>query len=150
MPKLWGVDLTKLKPKGPGAGRPTKYKKEFCQAVVDHLSKGYSFETFAPAIGVSVKSTYNWLKHEEFLQAKKEGEAHGRLFWERLGIGGVTGKIPGFNVTCWIFNMKNRFAWRDKVETSGEITVKPYIIKRPSGEEVELGVQKVNASEEES
>lgn len=133
--------MSKPKPKGPG-GRPTKYKPEYCDQLIEHMAKGYSFETFGAAVGVARSSVYEWLKNQEFSDAKKEGLMQCQLFWERMGIGGATGRIKGFNVGCWVFNMKNRFGWRDKVETSGEVTVKPYVIRRPSGEEVELGVSK--------
>lgn len=38
---------------------------------------------------------------------------------------GIVGKIPGFNASVWIFNMKNRFKWRDRhdIEVQGQINV---------------------------
>lgn len=135
-------------------GRPSKYKPEYCKELIDHMSKGYSFETFGPAIGVATGTTYRWLTDQEndspetlenkraFREAKKIAVDRSRLFWERIGIEGAVGDIQGFNVTAWIFNMKNRFSWRDRVETTGEVSVKPYVIERPNGDSVELGVEK--------
>lgn len=143
-------------------GRPTKFKVEYCDKLIEHMSKGYSFETFGPSIGVATSSTYRWLtdeasddektKHnkEMFREAKKRATDECRLFWERMGIGGAMGRIPGFNVTAWIFNMKNRFTWRDKVETVGEVKVKPYIIERPGGDSIELGLDAEGLNEDHS
>lgn len=102
-------------------GRPSKYKKEFCERLIKHMEDGLSFEAFAGEIGVAIDTVYNWnKKHPEFSEAKKIGTAKSQLFWEKMGRSGVVGKIPGFNTAAWIFNMKNRFNWRDKREFSGD------------------------------
>lgn len=83
--------------------------------LIEHMKKGYSFESFGAVIGRCEKTLFNWLdSYPDFLQSKKEGTAYSRLFWEGLGIDGLRGNIPGFNATTWIFNMKNRFGWRDR------------------------------------
>ena len=97
-----------------GIGRPSKYFPEYPQMLVDHMSIGYTYESFAGTINVSVKTLYNWeLQHEEFLLAKEIGMAKGQYFWEGLGIMGASGNIASFNTSVWIFMMKNRFGWRD-------------------------------------
>ena len=108
-------------------GRPTKYRESFCEDLKEHMAGGLSFECFGPAIGVAQSSVENWIKvHEKFLGAKKEGFALSRDFYEKVGRQGMLGKIPGFNTTVWIFNMKNRFMWRDKHDiTSGEKSLAP-------------------------
>lgn len=98
-------------------GAPTKYKEEYCEALVKHMSKGLSFESFAATINVNRDTLYEWCKqHEKFSDAKKRGRDHSLLLWEQIGLGGTTGKVPGFNVTAWIFNMKNKHFWRDRIE----------------------------------
>lgn len=78
------------------------------------MSSGLSFESFASVAGVHRDTLYEWLaKHREFSDAKKRGEALSLRQWEQLGIDGMLGKVKGFNATIWIFNMKNRFRWRD-------------------------------------
>lgn len=103
------------------AGRPTKYKPEMCQQVIDFMAQGYSKEATAAQIGIAKDTLYEWVKkHTEFSDAIKEGEDKSRLWWEKIGMAGMVGKVPGFNATTWIFNMKNRHNWADKSEVSGK------------------------------
>lgn len=131
-------------------GRPTTYKPAYCAQLVEHMAEGLSIEAFAAVIGVAKKTLYNWTEaHEEFLHAKSVGEARSLLWWEKRGIELVTGigprvllkevektvklkggeSVPVIERTygaaagssgSWIFNMKNRFGWRDKLEHSGD------------------------------
>lgn len=105
-------------------GRPTKYEARYCQMLIDHMKSGMSFEAFAghPEVMVNRDTLYQWVKdHPDFSDAKREGSEAARFFLEATGIKGLHGKIPGFNVTAWIFTMKNRCGWRDKVEHSGAV-----------------------------
>ena len=95
-------------------GRPSKYRPEYCSQLIIHMAKGLSFESFGAAVGVNQDTLHEWAKvHTPFSEAKKEAWSQNLLFWEEIGIKGMTGKIPGFNATIWIFNLKNRFKWRD-------------------------------------
>lgn len=42
----------------------------------------------------------------------------GNLFWESMGRSGAFGRIDGFNAAAWIFNMKNKYSWKDRTEIS--------------------------------
>lgn len=98
------------------AGRPTDYKEEYCQELIDHMAAGYSFESFAGLIGVARSTIYKWAEDvPQFSDAKNAAFEQSRLFWEKQGIKGL---YEGINATLWIFNMKNRFPeqWRDKQE----------------------------------
>ena len=108
-------------------GRPTKYKKEFCQKLIKHMAEGLSFEAFAGEVGVSLDTIYNWAKeHPEFSEAKKTGTSKCRAFWEKMGRNGAGGKLKGFQGGTWIFNMKNRFSWVDKQEVTVEGDFTPW------------------------
>ena len=121
-------------------GRPTKYRPEFDEMLIDHMAGGMSFESFAGVIGVCRATLYNMSDaNPSFLDARKIGMEKCRFFWEKLGIGATAGKVENFNATCWIFNMKNRFGWRDKKDIN-VAAVKPTIIKRLNGEVYELGM----------
>lgn len=118
--------------------RPTLYNSKFCEQLIKHMSRGLSFESFGGAIGVSRRVLYDWEKqHPEFLHAKEVGHAKSLLKWELAGIRGCfVNKVKdqdarsGYRVektpiipAIWKINMKNRFAWAEKVET--EVTLNP-------------------------
>ena len=98
-------------------GRPTKYKKEYCELLIKHMSQGLSFESFAAFVNVNPDTIYEWLKkNKEFKEAYVFAKIKCLFFWEKLGIAGAAGKVKCFNNATWIFNMKNRFLWRDRAE----------------------------------
>lgn len=117
------------KDKHPG-GRPSDYDEKYCQMLIDHMERGLSFESFAGKIRKAKQTLYNWIEaHPEFLDAKKIGESCSLLRWEETGIKGLSeiehkddeGKTimkEKLNATVWIFNMKNRFGWRDRTEVT--------------------------------
>jgi hypothetical protein len=98
--------------------------------LLKHMAEGLSYEAFAGLIGVARKSLYNWEKEfPEFLEAKETGLEQGRLYWEKLGRDHILnqseyqGGSTSLNATIWIFNMKNRFGWRDKQPGESEVVV---------------------------
>jgi hypothetical protein len=100
-------------------GRPTSYKPEYCQMLIDHMGQGFSFMTFAAIIEVNPDSLYEWAKvHEDFSEAKKIGYAKLQLLYEKIGRDGMLGKIKNFNAATWIFSCKNKFNWVDAQETT--------------------------------
>lgn len=105
-------------------GRPSKYRPEFCQDVVEYMGQGFSKEAFAGKIGVSSQQIYRWMKkHKQFRTAIRKAENACQNFWEELGIRLVLAGQG--NATAWIFNMKNRFrktGWADI--TKNETTIK--------------------------
>lgn len=113
--------------------------------VVQDMAKGYSFEAFAGLVGVSKETLYQWVKaHPDFADAKRRAFEVSRRFWEDAAVanllntsesgfdemGNKVSRSKSLNSTAWIFNMKNRFGWRDRVEISAgdelEDTEKPY------------------------
>lgn len=100
-----------------GAGRPTKYKPEYCEQVIPFMSQGYSTKAFAGHIGVSLATVYNWMESEpEFLEAIKGGQAASALWWEEtLRNNAKTGEGSAASA---IFGVKNRSQeeWKDKHE----------------------------------
>jgi len=108
-------------------GRPTDYKPEYCQMIIEHMKQGRSIKSFGSVVNACENTIHSWKeKNPEFLRSIKVGEQHSFAFWERLGIAGAAGKVKNFNAASWIFNMRNRFGWRDNVEIN---TTQPIEIK---------------------
>ena len=96
-------------------GRPTKYKPEYCQQVIDFMSKGYSLTAFAGNILVAFSTIQEWEKaHEAFSAAIKIGKAARTGILEKE----LLEKENGPQVTARIFALKNAAPdeWREKVE----------------------------------
>ena len=103
---------------GKVARKFTFYQKKYCQELIEHMSNGFSFCSFAHVVGVSVNTIINWDKeHPDFNDARAMGQTASYYFWQKLGLAGVQGKVRGFNANAWIFTMKNRFDWREAKET---------------------------------
>ena len=101
----------------PPIGRPTTFKEEYCELLIEHMAKGLSIQSFAGTIGASNQAIHEWFdRHQSFADAKHIGMEKNRLFYERAGVGGMLGKIKNFNATVYVFNMKNRFPkdWNDR------------------------------------
>lgn len=102
-------------------GRPTKYRPEMCDVVIELMSEGASKFEVAAAINVCIDTISEWQKEEnnpQFSAAIKQGERLSRAWWEKHGRLNLDNKE--FNSTLWYMNMKNRHAWADKQDvTSG-------------------------------
>lgn len=107
-------------------GRPTKYKVEYCSLLIEHMSQGFSYETFAAKVGVHRGILYDWEKeYPEFHDTKKKAQEISQLWWESAGINGLYTIVEHgeggeksvvekkINQAMWIFNMKARFRWKD-------------------------------------
>ncbi len=133
-------------------GRPTKYKPDYPEKLIEHMKQGFPYETFAGLILVSREVLYDWeKKHPEFLHAKKVAREAQYLSMFKIGQAGLLGQIknvvskktvttkgddgkdivtvsetygpPSYNATTWIFMMKNCFGWKDNVQFSEDDTV---------------------------
>lgn len=108
-------------------GRSSLYKEEYNEMLVEHMSQGLSYESFAGLIGVTRDCLYKWEKmHSAFLYSKMLGKSKMLLTLESIGLKGMMGKLPGFNASTFIFTMKNKCNWSDKqeIEQSQNISIK--------------------------
>jgi hypothetical protein len=104
-----------MKKKSNPEGRPTLYKPEYCQLIVDHMKEGNSVTSFAALVGVVKDTIYEWFKrYPEFADAFKKAKELEELWYEKAGKASMVGKIPNFNSAVYIFHMKNKFGWRDR------------------------------------
>jgi len=101
-------------------GRPTRYKPAYCQLLIEHAKRGLSFDAFAADCDVNIDTLYAWSgKHPLFSEAKKKAEAISQKVLESIGVSIAAGKSKGSGTGAWIFLMKNRLKWSDRVEVNG-------------------------------
>jgi len=116
----------------------TKYKPEYGDLLVKHLSKGLSFDTFGATVNVGRSTVYDWFdRYPEFKAAKVIAEQEGQSFFEkRLAIKISGQEVAGIeskkiDTTCLIFALKTRFhktyGDRQKIEYSADDATKKAI-----------------------
>lgn len=130
-----------------------EYDSDFALKLVEHMRKGFSFDSFGAAIGVPISKLKEWkLLHDDFQAAAEIGEAKSIEYWEKLLIDMALGRARG-NGKLVELVMKCRFLWTDKrvVQHTGAIerllsTASPEEIKaelrqhRKRAEQAELSV----------
>ena len=80
-------------------------------------------------LGIGESGWYTLIEDDEqFCRTVKECKALCQVWWERTGRKMTMGADG--NATVWIFNMKNRFGWKDKSETEHTGTVQVTQITR--------------------
>ena len=131
--------------KAPNVGRPTKYKKEYCELVYNYSLLGAIDEKMAEFLEISVSTFNKWkLDHSEFSEAIRDGKENAdsqvvkSLFKRATGTtvkevrsdangGSETVKELPPDTTAAIFWLKNRQKqyWRDRqeIEQNSNITV---------------------------
>jgi len=102
------------------AGQPTKYRKKYCEELIDHMSQGYSFGSFAGKILVNRDTLFEWAnKHKEFSDAKEIGLAANLYKLEGIGLMATLGKLK-INQRAWEMFMKNIHQWKEKVDITSD------------------------------
>jgi hypothetical protein len=62
-------------------GRPSEYRPEYCDLVIEHMAQGYSLTAFAGLVRVAVDTVYRWIAlHSEFSEAVSRARPT-RVFW---------------------------------------------------------------------
>lgn len=97
-------------------GRPSKYKKEYCEAIIAFMTEGKSVVQFAASIGVSKHSIYEWVEHHpDFSDSFQKASSACESYWEKIVQAKTVKKIEGSDAVL-IFYLKNRFRWTDRVQ----------------------------------
>lgn len=105
--------------------------------LIEHMSKGLSFESFGAVINVDRDTVFEWVKvHKDFSDAKRIAFDNCLLFWEEMGIRGSFHR--DFKPASWIYNMKCRFrkqGWNDQqtleVQEKSDATKRKYVFMEP-------------------
>jgi hypothetical protein len=110
-------------PKGQGEplkrGRPSMYRPEHCQRVIEMGEQGKSLTQMAARLGVDKASVIRWREeHEEFRTALARAMTLSQDWWEEQGQRGVSDK--NFNATLYNKIVASRF--REDYSERHEIT----------------------------
>lgn len=115
------------KPTGKPKGRPNLYTKDYgdnaAQSLPTMFKNGESLAEVCADLEMSKDSFYQLCELSPlFSDAYNKGRDLSEAWWAKLGRAGAAGKVQ-INSPTWVFNMKNRFKWTDRVETSGAIQI---------------------------
>lgn len=95
-------------------GSARKYRPSMCGALIIHMRRGLSFESFAAECLVSPKTLAGWLKqHKDFAEAKDIGERYRLKTLELIGLKIAT--QGGGSAAAWKHIMNNAHGWSDHV-----------------------------------
>lgn len=104
------------------AGRPTLYRPEYCEKVIELGRQGCSVVEMAAEIGVSRNALETeWTtQHPEFLEAFTQAKQFSQAWWEKVGREGMF-ESPGgvkLNPSIWSRSMAARFPhdWRENTK----------------------------------
>lgn len=125
-----------------------EYGPEYCDQLVEHMSQGYSFNSFAAKIGTSAQTLKRWRAQlYEFEEAAQVGEAASLLFWEQHVINHATRPTDG-NSKMVELVMKCRFLWSDKqtIELTGALETQ---LRQLTDQQIETELRKLSARQNE-
>lgn len=94
------------------------------ERVLHHMAQGAGIKELAHYLRVSRQTVYDWCDpkskqyHRKFAEAVTLGRELSEAWWLRFGRLAASGSVA-VNPGVWVFNMKNRFGWRDRVEIAG-------------------------------
>lgn len=97
-----------------GPGKPTKYRVDMCHELPRLFAKGESVAEVCAMMDIGRTTFYDWVeRYPKFRRAYDVGAFLSEAWWCALGRAAAAGTVE-INGTAWVFNMKNRFRWRDK------------------------------------
>ena len=109
-----------LKPVKAKKGRPTKYRPEMCERVLELGKLGKTREQIAVDLDIGWKTLHRWEGlHPAFRHALKEARARSLAFWQGVAQEIAAGERKA-NALALIFALKNQFPdyFRDRTETT--------------------------------
>ena len=104
-------------------GRPTDYKPEYCDKVIELGKEGMSHAEIAAELGVCRNTLYNWAEvHPEFLSASTRARDLAQAWFERIGRVNMVSPTPGFSAPLWAKQVSCRFPADYTDKTKQEVT----------------------------
>lgn len=103
-PKKKGVDVVEKRP----VGRPSKYKPEYCDEVIEMAKLGKGWASYAAKFEIDRTTLYDWAEqHEEFSTALKRAKIYEQEWWENVAQSGLF--ADKFNAVAWKTSVQARF-----------------------------------------
>ena len=114
--------MTEEAPKKRPVGRPTKYKPEYCERVLEMAAEGASMAEYAAEFGIDRTTLFDWRdQHEDFSTALTRAKILEQAWFEREARLNMRNK--DFNANLWYRSALSRFrddyAERRITEVSG-------------------------------
>ncbi len=98
-------------------GRPTDYREDYCDKLIEFMSDGRSITAFAADLCVTRGTLYKWAQeHEMFSDAIKIGKLKSQAWWESLHRESANGDKDK-NISAIIFCLKTRFHYTEPEPT---------------------------------
>jgi hypothetical protein len=104
-------------------GRPTDYKPEYNEKVLEMAEKGWSLTKIAKELRCCTRTLYYWGENfPEFLRTLEVASEWSEVWWEDKGTEGMETSPQCFNAGIWKFFMERRFRKRYSEPTKPENT----------------------------
>lgn len=112
----------------------TKYKEEYCKKLIEHMSQGFSYDSFPAEVNCGLQTLYDWEKrYPEWEKAKAEAFAASQKFYETRLIAKISGMPVGnkdfkkkeISDRLLEFALKTRFhkTWGEKKQIDHEVSI---------------------------
>jgi hypothetical protein len=89
-------------------GRPTKYKPEYCEEIIELGKQGKSIAQMAAAFDVDKASIFDWAAaHEDFSTSLARARAYSQTWWEDKAQQNLGSR--DFNAQLWLKSVASRF-----------------------------------------
>ena len=89
-------------------GRPTKYKPEYCEEIIELGKQGKSIAQMASHFDVDKASIFRWAEESnDFRTALARAKAHSQTWWENAAQQNMDNR--NFNAQLWLKSVASRF-----------------------------------------
>lgn len=96
------------KPAKRPVGRPSKYKPEYCERVIELAREGRGWADYAAEFEIDRTTLYDWAEsHPEFSTALSRAKVLEQKWWEEQGRSGMF--LDKFNALVWKTSVQARF-----------------------------------------
>lgn len=119
----------KEKPAGYVFGRPIEYKPEYCEMLIEHMSKGKSFESFGAVVNCGRATLYNWRRdHSDFLDAFNTAREKHLEYMESLATEHLVEHFQGPKLNTGLYKlfMVNIHGWTSEKQQLANDDQKPF------------------------